>query len=321
MKAFVRTKYGSPNTLKLQEAEKPAPSDNEVLIKVKAVSVNPYDWHYMRGTPYFFRLMTGVFKPKHRILGADIAGVVESVGKGVSDYKPGDEVFGDCQLGGFAEYVCVIEDRLAKKPKNASFEEAASIPIAAMTALQGLRDTSEIKDGQHVLINGASGGVGTFAIQVAKAHGAKVTGVCSTRNLDLIKSVGADVAIDYTKESIASNNEKYDLVYDAYGNLTPEIIKKAMTPKGIATVIGFTKMNLMIKIAMLSKRTKNSDGQKFRTMTARPNHRDLDTLRLLVESGDVKPVIDRTYPFEKLPEAIRYIEKMHARGKVCVTVS
>ena len=249
MKAIVYHKYGSPDVFELEEVQKPAPKDDEVLVKVHAASANPADWHLLRATPFFARLMVGLLKPKYKILGSDIAGRVEAVGRNVKQFQPGDEVFGDkfaCGWGGFAEYVSVAEDRLALKPANISFEEAASVPLAAFTALQGLRDKGQIQPGQKVLVNGASGGVGTFAVQIAKSFGAEVTGVCSTRNLDMVRSIGADQVIDYTQEDFTKNGQHYDLIYCAVGNRSAAHYKRALNPNGICVVAGFTTMAHMV---------------------------------------------------------------------------
>ena len=250
MKAIVYHKYGPPDVLELQETKKPSVKEGEVLVKVHAASVNPLDWHILRATPFFARAATGLLKPKHKILGADLAGRVEAVGRNVKQFQPGDEVFGDTfgrlGLGAFAEYVCVPEDGLVLRPTSTTFEETAAVPVAAITALQGLRDKGQIQSGQKVLINGASGGVGTFAVQIAKSFGAEVTGVCSTRNLDMVRSIGADHVIDYTQEDFTKNGQTYDLIYCAVGNRSAADYKRALNPNGICVVAGFTTMFHML---------------------------------------------------------------------------
>ena len=320
MKAIVYTKYGSPDVLELKEVEKPAPKDNEVLIKVRAASVNPLDWHFMRGKPLFMRLMgAGLLKPKNKILGVDIAGRVETVGRNVKQFHPGDEVFGGGKfLGGFAEYVCVSENRLALKPSNIIFEEAASVPIAAVTALQGLRDKGEIQQGQKVLINGAGGGVGTFAVQIAKSFGAEVTGVCSTSKLDKVRSIGADQVIDYTQEDFTKNDQRYDLIFDAAAFRSILDQKRALSPKGIYVMVGGS-MARMFQVMFLRPWISMTGSKKISLMLANINKKDLVFLKELLETGKVVPVIDRRYPLSEVAEAIRYLEEGHARGKVIIT--
>ena len=251
MKAIVYTKYGSPDVLQLKEVEKPTPKDNEVLVKVHAASANPADWHLMRAEPFLARLENGLLKPKNTKLGADIAGRVEAVGRNVTQFQVGDEVFGGMplnELGGFAEYVCAPEELLALKPAKLTFEQAAAVPLAAFTALQGLRDKGQIQPGQKVLINGASGGVGTFAVQIAKSFGTEVTGVCSTRNLDMVRSIGADHVIDYTQEDFTKNGQRYDLIFDAVGNRSVSDYKRALSPNGICAVAGFTTLSRLFQV-------------------------------------------------------------------------
>jgi NADPH:quinone reductase-like Zn-dependent oxidoreductase len=319
MKAIVRTKYGSPDVLHLQEVEKPTPKDNQVLIKVHAASGNPLDWHLMEGTPFLARFEEGLRKPKHQILGADVAGTVESVGKDVAQFKPGDEVFGDIFAGGFAEYACARETILALKPSNISFEQAAAVPVAGFTALQGLRDKGQIQSGQRVLINGASGGVGTFAVQIAKSFGTEVTGVCSTRNLEMVSAIGADHVIDYTQEDFTRTGQKYDLIFDAVGNHSIANLKRALTPDGVCSIAGFTNLFLLFQHMIWGSWVSRRGSQEIGLMkTATPNQKDLIFLAELLESGKVVPVIDRCYPFNETPEAIRYLEKGHAQGKVII---
>ena len=317
MKAIVYTEYGSPEVLHLKEVEKPAPRDNEVLVKIHASSANPADWHLMRAEPFLARFENGLLKPKNTKLGADVAGHVEEVGTNVTQFHAGDEVFGSMplnELGGFAEYVCANEDALALKPAGLTFEQAAAVPLAAFTALQGLRDKGQIQPGQKVLINGASGGVGTFAVQIAKSYGTEVTGVCSTRNLDLVRSIGADHVIDYTKEDFTQNGQRYDLIFDAVGNRSVSDYRRALSPNGICAVAGFTSLSRLFQVMFLG-------GKKIGLMeTAKANKKDLLFIRELLESGKVVPVIDRAYPLSEVPEAIRYLEGGHARGKVVITV-
>ncbi len=322
MKAIVRTQYGSPNVLQFKEVEKPTAKDNQVLVKVHAASANPLDWHLMRGKPFIARLMgTGLLKPKDSKVGVDIAGRVEAVGKDVTQFKPGDEAFGGCN-GSFAEYACAKEDRLALKPNNSSFEEAAAIPVAAITALQGLRDKGQIQPGQKVLVNGASGGVGTFAVQIAKSYGTKVTGVCSTRNLDMVRSIGADYVVDYTQEDFTKNEQqRYDLIYDAVGNRSVSDYKRALRPGGTCAIAGFSSMPRLFEHSVLGPLRSKTGNKKVGGMgIAKLNQKDLVFLKELVETGKVKPVIDRLYPLSETADAIRYLEEGHARGKVVITM-
>ena len=325
MKAIVYCDYGVPN-LKLQEIEKPTPADDQLLVKVRAASVNPLDWHYVEGTPYMMRALgVGLRKPKDTRLGVDFAGSVEAVGKNVTKFKVGDEVFGG-RTGAFAEYVCVREPRaVASKPANITFEQAASVPIAAITALQGVRDKGKVQPGQKVLINGASGGVGTFAVQIAKSFGADVTGVCSTRNLDMVRSLGADHVIDYTKEDFTKGAERYDVIIDNVANHSLLECRAALKPNGIYVLIGGGSANEQgligplinpIKAVLLSPFV----SQKMGMLLADLNHNDSAMLADLMQSGKMKPVIDRTYKLNDLPDAIRYLEQGHARGKVVITV-
>lgn len=325
MKAIVFTQYGSPDVLKLQEVAKPIPADNEILVKVYAVATNPLDWRTMRADPFLARLENGLMKPKVTILGADIAGKVEAVGKDVTQFQPGDEVFGSNfqkGLGGFAEYVCMKEAVLALKPKNVSFEAAAAVPVAALTALQGLRDKGQIQSGQKVLINGASGGVGTFAIQIAKAYGAEVTGVCSTRNLELVRGIGADHVIDYTKEDFTRSSQRYDLIFDAVGNHSVSDYQRALQPTGRCVVAGFTSFSLLVQIALWGALISQFGSKKVGMMgNVQPNQKDLVVMKELMEAGRVIPVMDKTYPLSETAEAIRYLEQKHVRGKVVISVA
>ncbi len=319
MKAIVYTKYGPPDVLELKKVEKPTPKDNEVLIKIHAASVNPLDWHFLRGTPFFIRLMSGLLKPKHKILGVDIAGRVEAVGKNVKQFQPGDEVFGASKLGAFAEYVCVTENSLVLKPANISFEEAAAVFVAAVTALQGLRDKGQIQPGQKVLIDGASGGVGTFAVQIAKSFGAKVTGVCSTRNLDMARSIGAGQVIDYTQEDFTQNGQRYDLILAANGYHSISDYKRALSPKGIYVMTGGGGAQIL-QAMFLGPWISMTGSKKMGNLMAKLNKKDLVFLKELLETGKVVPVIDRRYPLRETAEAIRYLEEGHAQGKVVLTV-
>jgi NADPH:quinone reductase-like Zn-dependent oxidoreductase len=323
MKAIVYHKYGSPDVLRLEEVQQPTPEDNEVLVKVHAASANAADWHLLRGKPFLVRLMGfGLLRPKHTILGADIAGRVEAVGRNVEQFQPGDEVFGDiseCGWGGFAEYVCVSEKALALKPASMTFEEAAAVPLAALTALRGLRNKGGIKTGQKVLINGASGGVGTFAVQIAKSFGAEVTGVCSTRNLDTARSIGADQVIDYTQEDFTKNGQCYDLIFAANGYHSIMEYKRALSPRGIYVMVGGS-MAQMFQAMLLGPWISMTGSKKLGFLSARSNQRDLVFVKELLEAGKVVPVIDRRYTLGEVPEALRYLEEGHARGKVVIIV-
>jgi NADPH:quinone reductase-like Zn-dependent oxidoreductase len=324
MKAVVYCDYGVAN-LKFQDVEKPTPADDQLLVRVRAASVNPLDWHFVEGTPFVMRaLAAGLRKPKETQLGVDFAGTVEAVGKNVTKFKPGDEVFGG-RTGAFADYVCVRESRaVALKPASITFEQAASVPIAAITALQALRDKGEIQAGQKVLINGASGGVGTFAVQIAKSYGAEVTGVCSTRNLDLVRSLGADHIIDYTKEDFTKTDQPYDVIIDNVGNRSLSECRRALKPKGILVLVGGGGANEQGLIGPMAKPIKAMllspfVSQKVGMILAELNHDDLAFLADLMQSGKMKPVIDRTYKLSDVPEAIKYVEQGHARGKVVIT--
>ncbi len=319
MKAIVYEKYGGPEVLQLKEIEKPIPKENEVLIKVKAVSINPYEWHFMRGKPWFMRLSaSGLFKPKNkiRILGNDVAGYVEAVGSAVKEFKSGDEVWAESDFGSLAEYVCASANKTISKPNNCTLEEAACLPIAGITALQSLRDDGQLKAGQEVLINGASGGVGTFAVQIAKALGAQVTGVCSGRNLDLVRSLGANRVIDYTKEKVTQNGQTYDLVVDNVGNLSVKTCKRLLKPGGLGVIVGYQSVPHLIAVGLRGK-TQHS---KVAYMSAKTTREDLLFLKQLIEEGKLQPIIDRKYPLEKTAEAMAYLEGGHAPGKVIITV-
>jgi NADPH:quinone reductase-like Zn-dependent oxidoreductase len=312
MKAFMWERYGPPETLRLAEVDTPVPDADEVLVKVLGMSVNPADWHSMRGKPLFSRATLGLRRPKHEILGADIAGQVEAVGSHVTRFKPGDEVYGDLLehgYGGFAEYASVPADALALKPANLSFEEAAAVPIAAVTALQGLRHHGGIQPQQKVLINGASGGVGTFAVQIAKAYGAEVTGVTSTRNIDLVRSLGADHVVDYTTTDFVRSGRRYNLILDTVGNRSVPDLRRALAEGGKAAVVGFTTVAKLIGVSLRG-------GKDIAMVSAHVTIEDLELLTELIEAGKVRPEIDRRYPFAEIPAAIAYLERGHARGKV-----
>ncbi len=323
MKAIIYCDFGSPDVLKLEGIARPVPDENQVLIKVRAASVNPYDWHFMRGVPYVMRLEAGLRKPADTRLGGDVAGQVEAVGKNVTQFKPGDEVFGLCH-GAFAEY-CLGRSKLALKPANITFEQAASVPVAAVTALQALRDKGKIRAGQKVLINGASGGVGTFAVQIAKSFGAEVTGVCSGRNAELVRSLGADHVIDYTKEDFTKRAERYDLILDNVGTQPLSGFRRVLNPKGICVLIGGGGPNEGRWVGAMSRPIKALlmapfISQRIGMMIADVNRDDLNVLRDLMQSGKVTPVIDRHYKLSDMPAAIRYLEEGHARGKVVITM-
>jgi NADPH:quinone reductase-like Zn-dependent oxidoreductase len=325
MKAIVYHTYGSPDVLKLEEVAKPTPKDNEVLVHVHAASVNAADWHLMRGTPFLARLANGLQKPKNTKLGADVAGRVEAVGRNVTQFQVGDDVFGCIplhELGSLAEYVCAHEDAVALKPARMTFEQAAAVPLAAFTALQGLRDKGQIKSGQKVLINGASGGVGTFAVQIAKSFGTEVTGVCSTRNLDMVRSIGADHVIDYTQEDFTQNGQRYGLIFDSVGNRSVSDYQRALRPNGICSVAGFTTISRLFQVIFLGAWVSKTGSKKIGLMeTAKPNQKDLVFIKELLAGGKVVPVIDRTYTLSEVPEAIVYLEQGHAKGKVVITVA
>jgi NADPH:quinone reductase-like Zn-dependent oxidoreductase len=324
MKAIVYTEYGSPDVLQLKERAKPTPKENEVLVKVYAVSVNAADLHLLRADPFLVRLSSGLLKPKNEILGSDIAGQVEAVGRNIKEFKPGDDVFGNLSAdgwGGFAEYACARETAFALKPSNLSFEEAAAVPMAAVTALQGIRYAGQIRPGQKVLINGASGGVGTFALQLAKSFGAEVTAVCSTRNLDVARSIGADHIIDYTKEDFAKNGKEYDLILATNGNRSISDYRRALSPKGIYVQTGGS-MTQMTQAMLQGPWISKTGSQKMGNMgVAKPDKKDLVTIKELLEAGKVKPVIDRCYPLAETAEAIQFFEEGHAQGKVVITVT
>ena len=320
MKAIVHTKYGSPDFLQLKDVEKPTPQDNDVLIRVHAASVNAYDWHFLTADIFLIRVMGGgLLKPKDTRLGADVAGRVEAVGRNVKQFKSGDEVFGSIGHGAFAEYVCGPESRLALKPANLSFDKAAAVPMAALTALQGLRDEGQIHAGQKVLINGASGGVGTFAVQIAKSFGAEVIAVCSPRNLDQAHSIGADQVIDYTREDFTQNGQQYDLILAANGYHPLSAYKRALTPQGIYVMAGGSPAQIFQAI-LLGSRMSKTGGKKMVALSAKINQKDLGVMKDLLETGKVVPIVDRRYPLGEAAEALRYLGEEHARGKVVISV-
>ena len=322
MKAIVQHTYGSPDVLHLEEVAKPIPNDNEVLIKVQAASVNALDWHLLRAEPFIIRLGgDGFLKPKNKILGADVAGRVEAVGKNVQQFQPGDEVFGSCGRGGFAEYVCCGEKGLVLKPANVTFEQAAAVPVAAITALQGLRDVGKIQAGQQVLIHGASGGVGMFAVQIAKSFGTEVTAVCSTRNVEMVHSIGADHVIDYKREDFVQSGQRYDLIFAVNGNRSIFEYRRALKPQGTYVVAGGSGMRQMLQSILLGSFLSSSGGQKVTSMgMAKIIKKDLEFLQTLLETGKIIPVIDKCYPLAEVPDAIRYMEDVHAQGKVVISV-
>jgi len=319
MKAIVYTKYGPPDVLQLKDVQKPAPGDNEVLVKIHAAATNPLDWHFMRAAPFIMRFFSGLLKPKNKILGADIAGQVEAVGTNVKRFQAGDAVYGDISSRGFAEYVCVTEEKLVLKPANLSFDAAAAVPVAGLTALQCLRDQGQIQPGQTVLINGASGGVGTFAVQIARYFGAEVAAVCSTGNVDMVRSIGADRVIDYTSEDFTQTAQLYDLILDNVGNRSFSDIKRILGPNGTYLLNAYSPA-LMLKLILQSKNSKTR-GQTMRSSDVlKSNQSDLEFLKELLEAGHIVSVIDRVYPLREVAEAIRYLEGGHARGKVVITL-
>jgi NADPH:quinone reductase-like Zn-dependent oxidoreductase len=321
MKAVVNSQYGSPDVMKLADVEKPSPQDDQVLVKVHAASVNALDWHLLTADIFLVRLMgLGLFKPKNTILGADIAGRVEAVGKDVTGFKPGDEVFGDIGHGGFAEYAVASEKVLALKPANLSFEAAAAVPVAALTALQGLRDCGKIQAGQKVLINGAAGGVGTFAVQIAKVFGAEVTAVCSTRNLEQARGLGADHVIDYTKENFTQSGQQYDLIFAANGYHPLSAYKRALIPKGIYVMAG-GKPAQIFQAMLLGGLLSEKDGRKLGGVSAHSDQKDMLTLKEMLAAGKIVPAIDKRYSLNETPEALRYLGTGHAKGKVIITVA
>jgi NADPH:quinone reductase-like Zn-dependent oxidoreductase len=319
MKAVVYHNYGSPDVLQIEDVEKPTPNENQVLVKVHATSINAGDYRVMRANPFLVRLGGGLLRPKDTRLGSDVAGRVEAVGGNVKQFRPGDEVFG-CRHGAFAEYVCAREGLLALKPANISFEEAAAVPVAALTALQGLRDAGGIRPGQKVLIQGASGGVGTFAIQLARSFGAEVTAVCSPRNLEMARSIQADHIIDYTKEDFTRNGQRNDLIFAVNGYHSLSAYKRALSPQGIYVCAGGT-MPQLFQAMLLGSLMSQKGGKKLGFMgIAEVKQEDLVFLADLLKEGKIVPVIDRSYLLSEIAEAMRYVEEKHAQGKVVITV-
>lgn len=325
MKSIIYRQYGTAEALESVEIDIPEVTDNQVLLKVHAVSINPADWHFMRGTPYLLRLQTGLLKPKNGSFGFDIAGVVEAVGKNVSEFSVGDEVFGESR-GALSEFALILEDQLVMKPVNLSFEEAAAVPMVGFTALQALRDKAKIQSGQRVLIVGASGGVGTFTVQIAKSFGAHVTGVCSTRNVEMVRSIGADHVIDYTREEFSQCGDKFDIIIQTAGNYRLAEFRNVLTPagtfvqagdsSGTKAVFGFSLIFGMLKTFVISRFTK----QRMPAFLAKRSKADLIVLKDLIESGKLRPVIDRIYPMAEIADAVRYLETGHARGKVIISL-
>lgn len=325
MRAIVQDKYGPPEVLELRETEKPALADNRVLVKIHATSVNPADYHPMRGM-FLARLMgnTGLRKPKDGRFGSDFAGEIEALGKNVTQWKVGDQVYGVVP-GAAAEYGAAKEDKIALKPSNASFEEAAAMPIAAITALQAVRDQAHVQAGQKVLVNGASGGVGTFAVQIAKAMGAEVTAVTSTKNTDLVKKIGADHVVDYTQQDFTKTGEKYDRIIDTIGNHGPRAIRRILTPDGICIAIGFNGLSGFLGTLVYGSLSSKVTSKKIAFFIAKTNRKDFEELKDMVEAGKIRPVIDRTYPLDETPKAVEYVEGPnhkpgHAAGKVVITI-
>lgn len=323
MRAAVYTEFGPPEVLKIEEVEKPVPGDDEVLVRVYAAGINYSNAAFVRGKPFIVRLMgSGLREPKYKILGTDIAGRVEAVGKNVRQFKAGDAVFGDlsdCGRGGFAEYVTAPESVLVLKPDNIGFEEAAGVPEAAVVALQGLRDLGQIQPGQAVLINGASGGIGTFAVQIAKSYGAEVTGVCSTKNLEMVRAIGADRVVDYTKEDFTQNGQQYDLILATAGYRALADYKRALKPDGTYVCTGGSMAQIFQPMFLGPFLTMNTK-MKMSNLSMKPNRDDLAVIKELIEAGKVVPVIDRSYPLSEIAEAIRYYGEGHARGKVVIRI-
>jgi len=329
MKAAVYTEYGPPDVVQIVDVEKPVPKDDEVLIKVRAASVNPYDWHFMRGIPYPLRIAAGMRKPKNKRLGVDVAGHVEAVGRNVKQFKPGDEVFG-AGRGAFAEYVLATEEKMVLKPPNVTFEQAASVPIAGLTALQGLRrgglgDNGKVHLERKVLINGAAGGVGTFGVQIAKSFGADVTGVCSTRNIDMIRSIGSDQVIDYTQADFTKSGQRYDLIFDCIANHSLSAFQRVLNPKGCYIMVGAADGGGQWMTGFLTRLLKAIvmswfASQKLVMVGAKISKEDLAIMGEFLKTGKVTPVIDRRYSLSEAAEAIRYLEEGHARGKVVITL-
>jgi len=320
LKAIRYYKYGSPDVLQLEDVEKPTPNDDQVLIKVHTAAVNSFEHRSVRATPFLIRTSNGLLKPKNPKLGADIAGTVESVGKNVTQFKVGDEVFGDIGYGGYAEYVCSRESKIAHKPADVSFEHAAAVPMAALTSLQGLRDHAKLEAGQKVLVNGASGGVGTFAVQIAKYYGAEVTGVCSTRNLEMVRSIGADHVVDYTKEDFSKNGQQYDLIFDVAANRSVFAYQRALTPKGKYVMTGFSTIPHMLHVVALGPRIAKGEQRMFNMGLANVDQADLTFIGELLSAKKIIPVIDKVFPLAETAQALRQFEDVHAQGKILIKV-
>ena len=322
MKAIRYERYGSADQALYLDIPKPQPKEDELLIKVQAASVNPLDWRKLRADPAMIRLSDGLFKPKPTVLGADIAGTVQAVGSKVTQFKPGDRVFGEIGHGGFAEYACSSEKNLALIPESVSFENAAALPVAGQTALQGLRDYGQLQAGQDVLINGASGGIGTYAVQIAKVFGAEVTGVCSQRNLELIHALGADHSIDYSSTPVTGTGKRYDLILDAVGNLSVADFRRGLKPQGKAIVAGFSSVpKMLFQIGLLGFVVSKTTKFQISPMLAKVKQKDLEDLASWLKTQQIKSVIDKTYTLAKTPQALSYLEKKHARGKLIIHVA
>jgi NADPH:quinone reductase-like Zn-dependent oxidoreductase len=321
MKAYVYDRYGPPEVLQLREVEQPAPDDQQVLVRVHAVSLNPAEAHLRSLLLARLMFRSGLFRPRPTIPGADFAGTVEAAGRSVTQFRPGDAVFGRRSPGGLAEYVAVSEKPIALKPANATFEQAAAVPVAAVTALQALRDAGKLQPGQTVLVNGAAGGVGTFTVQIAKALGGRVTGVCSTRNVALVQSLGAERVIDYTREDFTRQAQRYDLIIDNVGNRSVADLARVLAPAGISVGVGFTSVSRMAQNALASAWLSRTRGTRFGSILAQLTREDLTVLKDMIEAGQVKPYVDRCYPFGQVPEAFRYLETKHAAGKIVVTLA
>jgi NADPH:quinone reductase-like Zn-dependent oxidoreductase len=322
MKAIVQHSYGTANVLQFEDVDTPTITEDEVLIRVRAAAVNDADWVYTTGRPMIARLAFGLRTPKTIVRGKDVAGQVEAVGRNVTTFRPGDEVYGEIEAGSFAEYATAPAALLARKPANLTFEQAAAVPLSATTALQGLRDVGKLKPDQRVLINGASGGVGSYAIQLAAAFGAEVTGVCSARNVAQVRSLGADHVIDYTREDFTTSGQRYDLIFDSIGNHSLSRLRRALTPRGTLVLSSGTGGRILGPMGRIIRALVVSPfvGQTLRVHSAAPSSDDLTVLRELIESGRLTPTIERTYPLSEVPEAIRYFADEHARGKIVVTV-
>ncbi len=318
MKVFTQKKYGGPEVLNPDEMEKPVPKENEVLVKVKALSINPAEWHLLQGRIWLVRLGFGLTKPRNPVPGADVAGIVEAVGNGVTSFKRGDQVFGRVWNGGLAEYICVQEDKIALMPDGTSFEEAAAIPLAANTAQVALYRTLKVQEGQSLLINGASGGIGSFAVQLAKYYGAEVTAVCSSRNKELVQSLGADHVIDYTHEDFTLHTHQFDLFADLVGNRPLQQIRHLLKPKGRGVFVGFTDARKMMGFMLGGSLLSAVGSRKFFSIDVKTNGKDLEYLGQLVKDGFLKPVIDRVFPFEETPRAFAHLGTRHARGKIVI---